>query len=325
MIVNKKILITGGAGFLGTKLTEKYVNNNEIFIYSRDESKHSISKLYFNNNKNIKYIVGDIRDEDKVRQTLLRINPDIIIIAAAMKHIEKCEVESDQCIITNIIGTQNFINLIEINKHLLTNLKNVVFISTDKACSPVNIYGMSKAISESLLIEKSYYIKDIKFNCCRYGNVLGSTSSILPILHSLGKNPDVKQFTLTDKNMTRFIMTVDNSIDLIEYTILYGENGDIIIPKLISCNIIDLFQIFSELYNKPIVYGELRPGEKILESLINETQSRRLVIDKTGYMHIKPYYIKEIVNNDFVKDYNSKINPISKDELKEYLIKLNYL
>ena len=326
MIKNKKILITGGTGFLGTKLTEKYVNDNEIFIYSRDESKHSTSRLYFNNNKNINYIIGDVRDKDKVKQILLRIKPDIIILAAAMKHIEKCEAESDQCISINITGTQNFLNLIENNIHLLTNLKNVLFISTDKACSPLNIYGMSKAISECLMIEKSNYIKDIKFNCCRYGNVLGSTSSILPVLHSLGKNPDVKQFTITDKNMTRFVMTIDDSVDLIEYTILYGENGDVIIPKLISCNIIDLFEIFSELYNKPVIYGELRPGEKILESLINETQSRRLVIDKTGYMHIKPYYTKEhIIDNDFVKDYNSKINPISKEELKEYLIKLNYL
>lgn len=326
MIKNKKILITGGTGFLGTKLTEKYFNDNEIFIYSRDESKHATSKLHFNNNTNIKYIIGDIRDREKIKQTLLRIKPHIIILAAAMKHIEKCETESDQCISINIIGTQNFLNEIESNRNLLTNLENVLFISTDKACSPVNIYGMSKAISECLVIEKSNYIKDIKFNCCRYGNVLGSTSSILPVLHSLGKNPDIKEFTLTDKNMTRFVMTIDDSIDLIEYTLLNGESGDIVIPKLLSCNIIDLFEIFSELYDKPIIFGNLRPGEKILESLINETQSMRLVINETGYMHIKPYYTKEnISDNDFIKDYNSKINPISKERLREYLLRLKYI
>ena len=327
MIRDKKILITGGAGFLGTKLTEKYMNDNQIFIYSRDESKHSISKLYFNNNSNIKYIIGDIRDRDKIKQTLLRIKPDIIILAAAMKHIEKCELESDQCISINILGTQNFLNEIENNRHLLSNLENVLFISTDKACSPVNIYGMSKAISECLIIEKSKYIKDIKFNCCRYGNVLGSTSSILPVLHSLGKNPVIKEFTLTDKNMTRFVMTIDDSIDLVDYTILQGKSGDIVIPKLLSCNIIDLFEIFSELYKKPIAFGKLRPGEKLLESLINETQSMRLVIDDiTGYMHIKPHYLTDhIYSDNFVKDYNSKINTISKEQLKEYLYKLNYI
>jgi len=326
MIKNKKILITGGTGFLGTKLTEKYLDDNEIYIYSRDESKHATSMLYFNNHKNIKYIIGDVRDNNKIQQTLLRINPHIIILAAAMKHIEKCEIESDQCISINITGTQNCLNTIENHKHLLTNLENVVFISTDKACSPVNIYGMSKAISECLIVEKSKYIKDIKFNCCRYGNVLGSTSSILPVLHSLGKNPDIKEFTLTDKKMTRFVMTIDDALDLIEYTILNAKNGEIIIPKLLSCNILDLFEIFSELYNKPIVFGKLRAGEKILESLINETQSMRLVIDETGYMHINPYYTTKIFEStDFVKDYNSKINPISKDELKEYLLKLGYI
>ena len=280
--------------------------------------------IKFGSNSNLNFIIGDIRNREKIKQTLLRVNPHIIILAAAMKHVDKCENESDECILTNITGTQNLVNEIELNLNKLNNLKNVCFISTDKACSPVNIYGMSKAISECLFVEKSKYISDVSFNIVRYGNVLNSTGSIIPVLHSLGSDDSIKEFKLTDKKMTRFVMTYEQSLDLIEYTLLYAKSGDIVIPKLISCNIIDLFEIFSELYNKPIVVTGLRPGEKILESLINETQSLRLDIDDSGYSHIKPFY-KNVTNNKFVKDYNSTINPLSKEELKVYLVNLNLL
>lgn len=325
MIKNKSLLIVGGSGFLGHKLVEKYIEFNKIIVFSRDEQKHWKMNIELNSHPNLNFVIGDVRNRDKVRQTLLRVNPHIVILAAAMKHIDKCENESDECILTNIIGTQNLVNEIELNIKELTNLESVCFVSTDKACSPVNIYGMSKAISECLFIEKSKYIKDIKFVCVRYGNVLNSTGSIIPILHELGKSENVKEFSLTNKNMTRFVMTYEQSLNLIEYAILFGENGDVVIPKLISCNIIDLFQIFSELYKKPIVFSGLRPGEKILESLINETQSMRLIIKENGYMHIKPCYKNITVNNDFVKDYNSTINPLTKEELKKYLVDLNLL
>lgn len=326
MIFNKKILIIGGSGFLGYKLTEKYKEKNEIFILSRDESKHWKMNIDFHFDKNIHYIIGDIRNKDKMRQSLLRVQPHIIIIAAAMKHIDKCEYETDECIQTNIIGIQNILNEIEVNQHYLNELETVCFISTDKACSPVNIYGMSKAISECLMIEKAKFISKIKFVSVRYGNVLNSTGSIIPILHKLGQNDEVKEFIITDKRMTRFVMTYEQSLDLIENAILNGESGDIVIPKLISCNIIDIFEIFSELYHKPIKYGTLRPGEKILESLINETQSMRLLFDKNDYMYIKPYF-KNIMtlNEDFVKDYNSTINPLTKKELKQYFLTLNLI
>jgi UDP-N-acetylglucosamine 4,6-dehydratase len=325
MFLDKKILIIGGTGFLGYKLTERYKNNNKIYLMSRDESKHWKMAIDFNNNQNIDFIIGDIRDSNKIRQTLLRINPNIIILAAAMKHIDKCEYETNECIQTNILGTQNVLNEIEFNKSQLENLETVCFISTDKACSPVNIYGMAKAASECLMVEKSKYIDDIKFVCVRYGNVLNSTGSIIPILHKLGKNEEIKEFILTDERMTRFVMTYEQSLDLIENAILKGESGDIVIPKLISCNIIDMFEIFSEIYNKPIKIGKLRPGEKILESLINETQSMRLTIDDNGYMYIKPCYKNFLTNNDFVKDYNSTINPLSKEELRKYLLNLKLI
>lgn len=324
-IINKTLLLIGGSGFLGKKITERYIKDNKIIVFSRDEQKHYKMNIEFNYHPNLDFVIGDIRNKDKIKQTLLRTNPNIIILASAMKHIDKCENESDECILTNIIGTQNLVNEIELNIKDLTNLENVCFVSTDKACSPVNIYGMSKAVSECLFVEKSKYIKDIKFVCVRYGNVLNSTGSIIPLLHELGKSENVKEFKLTDDKMTRFVMTYEQSLDLIEYTILNAESGDVVIPKLISCNIIHLFEIFSELYNKPIVITGLRPGEKVLESLINETQSMRLDIKENGYMHIKPCYKNISIKHEFVRDYNSTINPLTKEELKKYLIDLNLL
>ena len=322
---NEKILIIGGTGSLGNKLTDRYIKDNKLFLMSRDECKHWKMSLDFReHSNNLTFIIGNINDEQKIKQTLIRHNFSIIILAAAMKHIDKCEYETNECINTNTLGTQNVLNVIENNKALLTNLKSVCFISTDKACSPVNIYGMSKAISECLMIEKSKYIKDIKFICVRYGNVLNSRGSIIPTLHQIGKDPNKDSFFITDERMTRFVMTLDQSVDLVEHAILHCESGDIVIPKLISCKIKDLIEIFSEIYNKPIVLGKLRPGEKLLESLINETQSLRLKFGHDGYMYIKPCY-KNIMTNNEIKDYNSKLNPLSKGEIKEYLKSLDLI
>ena len=323
-LVGKKILIIGGTGSLGTKLTERYLKNNELYLYSRDECKHWSMAIDFNHHKNLHFIIGNIADKEKIKQTIVRHNFDIIIMAAALKHIDKCEYETNECLNTNLIGTKNVLDEIENNLKLLTNLKSVCFISTDKACSPVNIYGMTKAASECLMIEKSKYIPSVKFVCVRYGNVLNSRGSIIPMLHKLGQDKNINTFKITDRRMTRFVMTLDQSVDLVEHALIYGESGDVVIPKLISCNVIDLIEIFSELYNKPIIDDKLRPGEKMLESLINETQSMRLQFGPDGYMYIKPPY-KNYVSENIIRDYNSTINPLNKEELRNYLNKLNLL
>jgi UDP-N-acetylglucosamine 4,6-dehydratase/5-epimerase len=321
----EKILIIGGTGSLGNKLTDRYIKNNKLFLMSRDECKHWKMSLDFREySDNLEFIIGNINDKEKVKQTLLRHNFSIIILAAAMKHIDRCEYETNECINTNTLGTQNVLNVIENNKQLLTNLKSVCFISTDKACSPVNIYGMSKAMSECLMIEKAKHVKNIKFVCVRYGNVLNSRGSIIPTLHKIGQDKNKKSFFITDERMTRFVMTLDQSVDLVEHALMQGESGDVVIPKLISCTIKDLIEIFSEIYNKPIVVGKLRPGEKLLESLINETQSLRLKFGPDGYMYIKPCY-KNIMTNNEIKDYNSKLNPLSKEEIKNYLKSLELI
>lgn len=322
-ILNKKILIIGGTGSLGHKLTERFMKNNELYLYSRDECKHWEMNLEYPNN-HLKFIIGNINDQSKITQTLLRYNFNIIIMAAAMKHIDKAEYESNECINTNLLGTQKVLNSIENNLNRLTELENVCFVSTDKACSPVNLYGMTKSLSECLMIEKAKYIKQIKFTCVRYGNVLNSRGSIIPILHKIGKEKEYKHFSITDERMTRFVMTLDQSVDLIIHAFIHAESGDVVIPKLISFKIKELIEIFSEIYNKPVILGKLRPGEKLLESLINETQSMRLIHGKDGYMYIKPPF-KNIMVDNKVKDYNSTLNPLSKDEIKVYLKSLNLI
>lgn len=322
MITGKKILIFGGSGSLGNELITRYINDNMIINYSRDECKHWKMGLKYKS-KNLDFIVGDIRDNNRVENSIIRVNPNIIIIAAALKHIDKCEYAVNECLLTNCIGPMNVLNNIEKNINNLTNLESVVFVSTDKACSPVNAYGMAKALAEKIMVEKSLYIKNIKFICVRYGNVLNSRGSIIPILHKQGRDKDAKEYILTHPHMTRFVMTLEQSVDLIEHAIIYGESGDIVIPSLTSMLVKDLMEIFSEKYNKPIVTGQLRPGEKMLESLINETQSMSMV-KGDNYYYIKPSY-KNICKPKNAMDYNSKINPMSKEELFDYLNKLNLL
>ena len=320
MIVNKKILLFGGSGSLGNKFIEKYIDNNTIVNYSRDECKHWKMSLKYKSD-HISYIIGDIRDFNRVENSILREQPDIIVIMAALKHIDRCEFAIDECVKTNFLGTMNILNSIESNMDRLLNLDTVVFVSTDKACEPTNVYGMAKALSEAAIIEKSLYCKTCKFVNIRYGNVLNSRGSIIPILHEKGKDPLVKEFTLTHRDMTRFVMTLEQSVDLIEHAILYAESGDTVIPKLISMRLVDLLEIFSEKYDKPIKITGLRPGEKMLESLISETQSMRLIKGEE-YVYIKPSY-KNILITDNIMNYNSKLNPLTKNELLGYLQSYN--
>jgi UDP-N-acetylglucosamine 4,6-dehydratase len=325
MIEGKKILLFGGTGSLGYEIVHRYIQQNIIYVYSRDECKHWKMKLDINNSANLHFIIGDIINREKIEETLMRVHPNIIIIASAMKHIEQCETNTDQSLNTNLLGVKNIVDTVEKYEHLLKDqLETVLFVSSDKACSPINVYGMCKALSETLIVEKSHYVKAFKFVNIRYGNVLNSRGSIIPLLHEIGKDPKKPYFTLTNENMTRFVMTLAQSVDLIEHAILYGDSGDTVIPTLISMKVIDLLELFSEKYNKPIKIIGLKPGEKLLESLINETQSLRLET-KNSYTHIKSVFNQIPIDINCLKDYNSNINQISKESLREYLQELNLL
>jgi UDP-N-acetylglucosamine 4,6-dehydratase len=322
----ERVLIIGGTGSLGNKLIERWAPENNVLIYSRDECKQWTMKTEFsykNYSKNVEFMVGDIRDINKLETTFLRWNPSMIIIAAALKHIDLYEYDVDECLLTNFQGTQNVLNVIDRRISDLGNLKCVCLTSTDKACSPVNVYGMSKALAEKAMIEKSKHIPSIKFVTVRYGNVLNSRGSVIPKLHIIGKDENIKEYCLTSNEMTRFVMTLEQATDLIEYSIFYGTSGDIVIPKLSSMKVPDLIELFAEKYNKKVTTTGIRPGEKILESLINETQSR-MTVKKGDHYHIRPIHNPICEGEETIEiiDYNSTINPISKKELKKYLIDL---
>ena len=323
MINGKRILIFGGSGSLGNALVDRYLQLNMIGIYSRDECKHWEMELKYKKNPNLSFIIGDIRDKEKVRDAVDKFKPDIVIIAAAMKHIDRCEYESHECIMTNVMGIKNVLDVIDASK----KVEAVCFISTDKACSPVNTYGMCKAVSEAMVVEKAKLNKDTKWVVVRYGNVLNSRGSIIPLLQSIGENPNVNLFTLTDEKMTRFIMTLDESVSLIEHAILESESGDISIPKLKAMRIVDIMNIFSGKYNKQVVKTCLRPGEKLAESLINETQSYRVVkASNEKYMYIKPCFKTPQVAKDFEPyDYNSSQDVVTCDELRSILTEYHFM
>ena len=326
MLKNKTILLFGGTGSLGYEFVKKYIDKNIIYNYSRDECKHWKMKLDFNNNKNLNFIIGDVINKNKIEETILRIKPNIIIIASAMKHIDQCEYNTDQSLNTNLLGVKNILDTIEVYKNqLIGSLETILFVSSDKACSPINVYGICKALSETLIVEKSYYVKEFKFVNIRYGNVLNSRGSIIPLLHTIGNDENKNYFTITNDNMTRFVMTLEQSVDLIEYAILNGESGDTIIPKLISMKVKDLIEIFSEIYKKPIKNIGIKPGEKLLETLINCSQSARIV--KNGdYTHIKSIFnFNEELNEELLTDYNSNINPLNNIELHNYLENLKLI
>lgn len=322
-IENKRILLFGGSGSLGNKFIQTQIDKNEIINYSRDECKHWKMSLKQKTEK-LSFVIGDIRDPLRVENSILRIQPQIIVIMAALKHIDRCEYAIEECVKTNYQGPMNVMNAVEANLDRLPSLETVVFVSTDKACEPTNMQGMAKALAEGVTVEKSLHIHRVKFVNIRQGNVLNSRGSIIPILHEKGNDPAVKEFTLTHKDMTRFVMTLEQSVELIEHAILQAESGDTVIPSLISCRLQDLMEIFSEKQNKPIRITGLRPGEKLLESLISETQSMRLVKGPRGQMQIKPAQ-KNTVSIEPVRNQNSFTNPLSKDELKTMLMEQNLL
>lgn len=323
MIHGKKILIFGGSGSLGKALIDRYIDHNEVYVYSRDECKQWEIRLS-NPSPGLHFVIGDVRDPIKIKKTLSRIRPHVLIMAAAMKHIDRCEYETTECIATNLMGTVNILHVIEEDQ---MDLESVCFVSTDKACSPVNIYGMCKAASECCIVETSLHVPSVKFVVVRYGNVLNSRGSIIPILHQVGQDTNKTRFSLTDTRMTRFIMTLEQSVDLIEHALLHAPSGTIVIPKLVSMKLVDLISIFSDIYQKPWELSQLRPGEKTLESLINETQSRRLTLSHDrDYYYILPYHQHtEAPTAQEIRDYNSLLNPISREELRDLLMGLELI
>jgi FlaA1/EpsC-like NDP-sugar epimerase len=309
------ILIFGGTGSLGTTLVKLWLpKSNSISVYSRDEFKHWKIKQDYK----VKNIIGDINDYTKVLDAIIKTNPTLIVLASAMKHIDQCEINPKDCIDTNVYGLIQIMNALDTAYYILKDtmkLQRFLFVSTDKACEPISIYGMSKSISEHIIQTRVLTNPNIKSMVVRYGNVINSNGSILQIFN---KQLNQSYFTVTDDTMTRFFMTLEDSVHLIEDAIEYGDNKEIWIPMLQSMKIIDLAQIYSEKYNKPIKFIGLRCNEKIHETLISSEEFKKTII-KTGSV-LERYVITDVNQKDpIIATYISDSNLLSKEELYQMI------
>ncbi len=329
---DKNILITGGTGFLGITLTKEILKQSpqSIRLFSRDEVKHYRVQELFNYHSKIRNFIGDVRDYSRLVKAMRQA--DIVIHAAALKRIDLLEYNVEEAIRTNILGTLNVVNACLVNK-----VEKAVFVSTDKACLPVNTYGACKFVGERIFSESNYSKGDIRtiFTTVRYGNVLESTGSVIPIFTSKIKNGE--NIPLTDEKMTRFIISPQQSVDLIFEAIKYAKGGEVFVPKLKSFKIVDLIEILKEKYkakNKTKTIG-IRPGEKIHELLINESEILRTLKFKNFFIILssiqekdrgcKPLYLTKGKRVKKMKEYSSQSNLISKKEIKKFFKKLGLI
>ena len=300
------LLIIGGTGSLGNCLVRLLRHKYNIVILSRDENKQWLMHQKY---PELTFIIADMRFKDVMEEKIYAVRPNKIIIAAALKHIHLCERNVGECIRTNILGVQNVVDVVAhiSNKGNLPELNTVCFVSTDKASSPINVYGMCKSLGERVVVEKSLSINRPKFVIVRYGNVLNSRGSLFPLFHNIGKDDTRTFFPVTHSEMTRFFLTLEEAIALIEKAINEGENGDTYIPTVKSFRIMDIAQRFSKLYNKPIKIVGVRPGEKLHERLINESERYRTIKKGDVYV-IKPCYNNIECSVDFEFEYTSSYN-----------------
>lgn len=315
-----RFLIFGGTGSLGKQLIERLAPKNSVFVYSRDEAKHWTLKngLASRSELNpVTFLVGDIRDPIRVKEAIDHVKPEVIIIAAALKQVDTCELSPNESVATNVQGTQNVIRAINDSNH---RTQKVLFVSTDKACAPVNVYGMCKAISERIVTSQAKTgHDDVKYLAVRYGNVLESRGSIIPLFQYQAENSDC--LTVTDPDMTRFLMTLNDSVDLIETTLKLGKTGETWIPRLPAMRIGDLAEIYATRANKQIRIIGLRPGEKQHEDLINNSESARAHKDGDHYV-IAPAFLAGTGPNF---TYSSNDEVMTRSDLEQHLQKLGIL
>jgi UDP-N-acetylglucosamine 4,6-dehydratase (inverting) len=302
MLNNKSILITGGTGSLGKALTKtilaKWPNVKRLVIYSRDEQKQFQMAQEFPESDfpAIRYFIGDVRDLERLKRAIAGI--DYVIHAAAMKHVHIAEYNPDECVKTNIGGADNVI------KACLgvSSVKNVVALSTDKACAPINLYGATKLTSDKLFIAanniKGY--QEIKFSVVRYGNVMGSNGSVIPFFM---KKRDAGVIPITDLSMTRFNISLADGVEMVLHAMEHAWGGELYVPKIPSYKITDIAKAIAP--NAEIKVVGVRPGEKIHEEMITPSDSFN-TYDLGKYYVILPS--KPIWNlNEFIKVHNAKL------------------
>ena len=311
MFNNKNILITGGTGSYGKYFIEhilkKYKKVKKIIIFSRDELKqHEIMKLHHKNISKLRFFLGDVRDRSRLMLAFQGV--DLVVHAAALKQVPASEYNPFEFIKTNILGAQNVIECA-----LERNVKKVIALSTDKAASPINLYGATKLCSDKLFSSANHIVgnKDIKFSVIRYGNVMGSRGSVLPLFLNIKEVNNY--FPITHKEMTRFNILLENAIDMTEWVFKNMKGGEIFVCKINSFKIVDLAKAIS--VNHKLKFIGLRPGEKMHEEMITKADSYNTYDLGKYYAIINPsnikllnFYKKKFKKFENGKSYNSKEN-----------------
>jgi UDP-N-acetylglucosamine 4,6-dehydratase/5-epimerase len=320
MFENKRILITGGSGSWGNELTKQLLDKNpkEIVIFSRGELAQVTMERKFNNVK-IKFVIGDVRDYDSVDRVCQDI--DYVFHLAALKHVPVCENQPQEAIKTNIDGTTNLINACVKNK-----IKKFIDVSTDKAVSPSNLYGMTKSVGEKLTIQANKLTSDTDFVCIRGGNVLGSNGSVVPFF--VKQIEDSNKVTITDNTMTRYFLTLSEAIELLFQAAENSVGGETHVMNMPSFYISDLAKVIVKFYgdeNTQIEEIGIREGEKIHELLISEQESKSTFKFNDDYYVILPEIKTNRLYDHINKDNKVKFSTFSSaDNIKneDYLFDL---
>jgi len=300
MLNNKTILITGGTGSFGQKfvktILKKYKKVKKIIVFSRDELKQHDMSQEINDKKykSIRYFIGDIRDKERLYKAFKDV--DIVVHAAALKQVPTSEYNPFETIKTNILGTQNVIDACIDN-----NVKQLVSLSTDKASSPINLYGATKLCADKIVVGSQNTKGNIQYKACvvRYGNVLGSRGSVLPVFKEQKKNGLLK---ITSKEMTRFNILLEDGIDLVLWSLKNSKGGEIFVPKIPSYKITDLAKAIAP--NCKIKYVGIRAGEKIHEEMISVSEGYN-TIDLGKYYSIIPSFSDYSIDQ-YVKKFGGK-------------------
>lgn len=323
----KCLLITGGTGSFGNAVLRRFLNTDiaEIRIFSRDEKKQDDMRQFYKNSK-IKYFIGDVRDPNSINSAMHGV--DFVFHAAALKQVPSCEFFPAEAVRTNVLGCENVLN-----SALDHKVKRVVTLSTDKAVYPVNAMGMSKGLSEKIMIAKSRSLNGSNMVFCgtRYGNVLASRGSVVPLFISQIK--EGKAITVTDPNMTRFLMTLDEAVELVVFAFKNGNNGDLFVKKSPATTIGVLASAIKELYNSdiPVKIIGTRHAEKLYETLVNREDMAKAVDEGDFYripadtrdLNYNKYFTEGQEKISETPEYNSH-NTVQLDlkETKELLLRL---
>jgi len=330
MFKNKTLLITGGTGSFGNAVLRRFLDSDvgEIRIFSRDEKKQDDMRNLYANDK-IKFYVGDVRQYDSVKNVMAGV--DFVFHAAALKQVPSCEFFPLEAVRTNVLGTENVLAAA-----IESGVKKVICLSTDKAVYPINAMGMSKAIMEKLVVSKARTPGKNKTVMCvtRYGNVMCSRGSVIPLFINQIKNGI--ELTITDPNMTRFMMSLDEAIDLVLFAFNSAKGGELFIQKAPACTIADLAEAVNEIFNgskKTRIIGT-RHGEKIYESLLTQEEMSKAIDLGDYYMipvdardlNYANYFTTGTDTKTETEAYTShNTRQLNKSEVKELLLSLDYI